>query len=99
MLAIWEPILAGDSRSAIDRRMFDDPRVQTFWDPHKISGAWFGNHPIGSLAGGVIWDAYYAFKRTATWQRLPSGVVATGSDIIGNTDRLKRAFVALLRRS
>ena len=98
MIAIWEPMLAGDSRAAIDRRIFDDPRVVSFWDPRMVSGTWFGNHRVGDLEGGVIWDAYYAFGRDARWSGEPSGVVATGSDIIGATGGLEREFVPLLRK-
>lgn len=62
-----------------------------------ISGRWFGSHRIGTLEGGIIWDAYYAFPRTAHWSETPTQVVATGSDIIGNTNGLQRSFEPLLR--
>lgn len=94
-------MLSGDSRGAIDRTILDDPRVVSFWDPHRVSGTWFGAHPVAGLAGGgggyVVWDAYYAFRRSASWRTsLPRGAVAAGSDIIGNTDGLTRSFIPLL---
>ena len=92
-------MLAGDSKGAIDRRLFDDPRAVTFWDPHRIAGDWFGAHAVGGLGGGglTVWDAFYGFRGTAHWAAAPTGVVATGSDIIGNTGRLEQGFVPLLR--
>jgi hypothetical protein len=91
-------MLASDSRGAIDRRMFDDARATVFWDPHRIAGNWFGQHAVGGLGGDglTVWDAFYGFRGTARWAATPSGVVATGSDIIGNTRRLEDGFVPLL---
>src|SRR5438477_10699066 len=45
-------MLAGDSKSAIDRRLFDDPRVTTFWDPRRLSGDWLAEHWTGRLGSG-----------------------------------------------
>lgn len=93
-------MLYGDSRSAIDRTILDDPRVTSLWDPREISGTWFANNAIAGLGGGggsVVWDAYYAFQASASWrQPEPSGAVAAGSDIIGTTDALARRFIPLL---
>ena len=100
MLAVWESTLAGDSRSAIDRKVFDDPRVVSFWDPSRISGDWFSKRTIAGLGGSggyAVWDAYYAFKASATWQAEPNGAVAAGSDIIGNTGGLSSSFIPLLQ--
>ena len=38
MFAIWLPMLAGDSRSAWDSNVLDDPRVIDFWDGDRIAG-------------------------------------------------------------
>jgi hypothetical protein len=99
VFAIWLPMLAGDDAGAIDRRMFDDPRVTSFWDPHRIVGNWFGQHSVGGLGGEgfTVWDAFYGFRGSARWAAAPTGVVAAGSDIIGNTGRLEHEFVPLLR--
>ena len=99
--AIWEPMLYGDSRDAIDREVLDDPRVVSLWDPHKLSGTWFAEHALAGLGGGggyVVWDAYYAFGPGAAWHKQPSHAVAAGSDIIGNTSGLSRSFIPLLPR-
>jgi hypothetical protein len=99
VFAIWLPMLAGDSKGAIDRRMFADARATVFWDPHRIAGNWFGGHAVGGLGGDglTVWDAFYGFRGSARWAATPTGVVATGSDIIGNTGRLEDEFVPLLR--
>jgi len=99
VFAIWESVLGGDSRDAIDGTIFDDPRVVSFWDPREVSGTWFGHHPLAGLGGDgtVVWDAYYAFEPSAGWRAAPSGAVAAGSDIIGSTDGLTRSFVPLLK--
>ena len=96
MLVIWEPMYPGDSRDTIDGRLFDDRRVTSFWDPHEISGRWFGDHRVGELEGGIVWDAYYAFEPTTRWDTRPDHVVATGAPIIGGTGALKDDFVPLL---
>lgn len=101
MFAIWLPMLAGDSRSAWDSNVLDDPRVHEFWDGNRIAGSWFGDHPLAGLggAGSIVWDAYYAFPRDATWAGQPSEPVAAGSDIIDNVSGLERRFVPLLGAS
>ena len=101
VIAIWEPMLVGDSRGTIDKRMFDDPRAVNFWDPRRISGTWLSKHTIAGVGGSggyVVWDAYYAFKPSATWTSTPAGAVAAGSTIIGSTAALSDAFVPLLGR-
>ena len=99
MFVVWLPALVGDSKSTIDRRVFDDPRVTAFWDGGRVVGNWFARHRVGGLGGQgyTVWDAYYAFRSSARWNALPNGVVATGSDIIGNTGGLEKRFVPLLR--
>jgi hypothetical protein len=100
VFAIWLPMLSGDSRSAWDSNVLDDPRVSEFWDGDRVTGKWFADQQIGTLGdpGSVVWDAYYAFPRGSTWTRQPSGVLATGSDIIDNTSGLERHFIPLLTR-
>jgi hypothetical protein len=98
MFVLWEPMFPGDARSKIPVSLFDDRRVTSFWDPTEISGTWFGERPLGGLEGGIVWDAYYAFGARSHWGAgAPTQLVAAGSNIIGNTDALQRAFVPLLR--
>jgi hypothetical protein len=95
VLVIWEPMYPGDARDRIDARLFQDPRVTSFWDPREISGRWFGDHRLGDLEG-IVWDAYYAFAPTARWDALPNQLVATGAPIIGGVDALEHEFASRL---
>ena len=99
MLAVWLPMLAGDSRSAWDSNVLDDPRVTEFWDGDRIAGKWFAAHEIGGLGtpGWIAWDAYYAFPPMSTWTAQPAGVLAAGSDIIDHVSGLQGRFIPLLR--
>jgi len=91
-------MLGGDSRSAWDSHVLDDPRVISFWDGDRIAGKWFADHSTGGLGtpGEVVWDAYLAFPKAARWQEAPQDVLASGGDIIDNTNRLDEKFVPLL---
>jgi hypothetical protein len=98
VFAIWLPMLAGDSRSAWDRNVLNDPRVKQFWDGDRISGRWFADRQIGGLGGpgSIVWDAYYAFASDSTWAAAPNGTLAAGSDIIDNVSGLEHSFIPLL---
>jgi hypothetical protein len=98
VFAVWLPMLAGDSRGAIDGSILDDRRVETFWDEKRLVGDWFGSHAVAGLGGNgyTVWDAYFAFHSDARWNSAPSGAVAAGSDIIGNTGTLEQRFLPLL---
>jgi hypothetical protein len=100
VLAIWLPMLAGDSRDAWDSNILDDPRVISYWDGDRIAGNWFGDHAVGDVGGGggyAVWDAYFAFPESSRWDGVPSGVVAAGSNIIDHSGALDDRFVPLLR--
>ena len=99
MLAVWLPMLAGDSRSAWDGNVLADPRVTEFWDADRLAGKWFAEQAIGGIGGPgwIAWDAYYAFPSGSTWASAPTGVLAAGSDIIDHVSGLDRHFVPLLR--
>lgn len=99
MIVLWEPMYPGDTRAKIPTRLFADPRVANYWDPHEISGTWLANHPFAGLGGGgIVWDAYYAFPVGSRWpaDAIPNHAVAAGSDIIGSTDGLQHSFAPLL---
>jgi hypothetical protein len=92
-------MLAGDSRSAWDSHVLDDPRVTEFWDGDRIAGTWFADRQLGGLGGpgGIVWDAYYAFAPSATWDEQPTRALVAGSDIVDNVSGLQRDFLPLLR--
>ena len=100
MFAVWLPMLAGDSRSAWDSNLLNDPRVSEFWDGHRTAGTWFAQQQIDGLGGpgSIVWDAYYAFPKNSTWAQQPSGVLAAGSDIIDNVSGLQHHFIPLVQR-
>jgi len=99
LVVVWEPMYPGDTRKdAAENEVFDDPRVTSFWDPHEISGRWFGKHANHASEGPIVWDAFYAFAPSANWRDPPAGVVATGAPIIEGVDRLQRDFVPLLSK-
>jgi hypothetical protein len=97
--AIWLPMLAGDSRGAWDNHVLDDTRVVSLWDGDRIAGKWFADHSTGGLSspGNIVWDAYLAFGEHARWHTEPDNVLASGSDIIDNTNRLEQHFIPLLK--
>ena len=101
VFAIWIPMLAGDSRSAVDSHVLDDPRVKAYWDGDRIAGTWFADKRIGGLGepGWIAWDAYYAFAPDSRWRARPDRVLAVGSDIIDNVSDLDHEFIPLLRAS
>ena len=85
-------MLAGDSRSAWPKDLFDDARVTSLWDGERLSGTWFADHRTGGLGdpGSIVWDAYLAYGPQARWHGAPTAPLAAGSDIIGNTDGLQQ---------
>jgi hypothetical protein len=99
VLVIWEPMYPGDSRSKIDQQLFDDQRVTSFWDPHEVSGTWFGKNGVSEIEGGIVWDAFYAFAPATRWDDRPDHVVASGAPIIGGVDTLQDQFVPLISDS
>jgi hypothetical protein len=99
VIVVWEPMYPGDTRGdAVDDPVFRDPRVTSFWDPHEISGRWFGKRAQGGYDGLVVWDAFFAFAPSAKWADPPTGVVAAGAPIIGGVGRLQHDFLPLLQR-
>jgi hypothetical protein len=96
--AIWMPMLAGDARGAWDPHVLDDPRVVSLWDGRRVAGTWLAEHRTGGVGDPSfpVWDAYFAFGKTATWTREPAPLVVAASTIIDNVGGLERAFVPLL---
>jgi hypothetical protein len=86
----------GDARAKVPKTLFADPRVTSFWDPHELSGAWFGRLRIGGLEG-VVWDAFYMFGGSARWDRLPAEVLAAGGPVMAGVGTLDAKLTPLLR--
>ena len=102
VIVVWEPMYPGDSYSAIDPKLFSDRRAINFWDPHEMSGHFFGMFPGG---GTIAWDRYYAYSANAQWTddsadaewtASLTGLIVSGHPIIGGTDGLERSFLPRL---
>jgi hypothetical protein len=91
--AIWMPVLAGDSRAALDETVLDDPRVTQLWDQQQLVGNWLQAH------GGAFWDTFLVYGPDARWQTEPTETLASGSPIIGDTDTLKENLLPLISES
>ena len=99
--AVWLPMLGGEERSDWDGGPLVEPRVEHFWDGDRLAGRWLADHETGDLGspGGVLWDAYFLFGADARWDDEPTGLLAAGDPIIGETDRLAEAAEPLLSPS
>ena len=95
MFVIWFDMLAGDSKVFVDLKLLNDRRVTNFWDGHKLTGQWFGQHVTGG--GGTVWDAYFLYGAQAHWDHQPGPIVGSGNPVIGATDQLLQSIDPLLR--
>jgi hypothetical protein len=73
---------------------------------HRLRTAALGGFLVLGIAGlaayagrippsGVVWDAYYLYGPDSRWDQAPGPLLASGSDIIDNTDRLKSGVASL----
>jgi hypothetical protein len=96
--AVWMPMLPGDARSEWDGSIFDDPRAINLWDGAGMLGSWLGRRggPTGASFDSVVWDAFFVFGGDSTWQGEPTGLLAYGSPVIGETGKLGSAVAQAL---
>ena len=87
-------MLGGDAREKWNGMTMPDPRVTHFWDGGTQVGEWFAKEVDGYQ--GVSWDAYYLYDADATWEIVPSTLVASGRTIYGERDALKTQLNTLL---
>jgi hypothetical protein len=82
---VWVPQL-GATRDDIDRNLFTDDRVKTYWDPGGLAG--------GAIAAdvGADWDVYALYGPDARWGARP---VDSGAPLFAGTDRLGQRVEAL----
>jgi hypothetical protein len=93
VIAVWIPMLAGDSRGAWQRGTV--PGAQ-FWDGRRIVGQWLAELDLGGLGyAGVVWDAWFLFGPDARWSDRPHGLLGSGSPVINSTGDLERALARL----
>ncbi len=91
---VWFEMLVGDSRTLVDRRVLNDPRVTNYYDPKRLVGSWFADHSNGAKAG-IVWDAYFLYGQDATWATEPDPLLSSGGTVIGSSGDLAAAFRTL----
>jgi hypothetical protein len=68
---VWIPMLPGDSEITAGEKakIFKDPRMRQFWDPHQLSGKAIA----GALGykGRVAWDMYLFYRPGSEWREHP----------------------------
>jgi hypothetical protein len=92
--AIWLPMLFTDSRGAWNGNTLPDPRVLHFWDGERYVGEWFAEKVEGYR--GVSWDAYYLYSPDATWETIPTSLVASGGTIYDQREEIRTRLSSLI---
>jgi hypothetical protein len=101
VFAIWMPALPTDSRSEWDPGVLDDSRVVSLWDEKRVVGTWLAQSSrvdVESL-GPFVWDAFLLFGPKGRWQSAPTGLIATGAPVIGESAKLGAAVRSLVSKS
>lgn len=95
------PVLPTDSRSEWDPGVLDDGRVVSLWDDKRLVGTWLAESSrveVESL-GPFVWDAFLLFGPDGRWQSAPTGLIATGAPVVGESGKLSSAVRSLLSTS
>lgn len=71
-----------------------DTRVIHYWDGDHVIGQWFAKEVDGYE--GIAWDAYYLYGPDATWETIPTPLIASGGIIYGERATLERQVGILL---
>lgn len=98
MYAVWTPALPTDERSAWDASLLNDPRVVNLWDGElAVSKRFAASDSLGiEPFGPILYDAFFLFSPEARWGEDPTGLVAAGLPVIGETAKLAAAAKQLL---
>jgi len=88
-------MLWGDARQEWNGTTMPDPRVTHFWDGETQVGQWFAKEVDGY--DGTAWDVYYLYGPDATWNSMPSPLIATGGPIYGERGQLENKLRAVLK--
>ena len=94
--AVWLPMLWGDAREKWNGTTMPDTRVTHFWDGDMLVGEWFAQEVDGFE--GVSWDIYYLYGPDATWETIPSPLLASGRTIYGERGKLEMQVRTLLEK-
>lgn len=94
MYVVWFDMMPGDSEGLVDRKVLNDHRVTNYYDPDRLVGAWYAQHVDETV--GIVWDAYYLYGPTATWDSVPAPQVSSGGTVIGSSSDLAAAIAKLV---
>ncbi len=91
-------MLPTDERSPWNASLLNDPRVVNLWDSKLAVSRWVAGAAEFGLDsfGPVVYDVYVLFGRDARWEAKPSGLVAAGLPVIGESSKLASAVKRLL---
>ena len=92
--AVWLPMLWSDARVMWNGTNMPDTRVIHYWDGDHVIGQWFAKEVDGYE--GIAWDAYYLYGPDATWETIPTPLIASGGTIYGERATLERQVGILL---
>ena len=94
---IWFSMIPTDSRSRWNWTggILEDSRVVHFWDEKKKAGRFFANKDPETDDPDVVWDAYYLYGPEAQWLAKPEPLLASGSTVIDEFEKLKAQFASL----
>lgn len=92
------PALPTDSRSEWDPGVLDDSRVVSLWDEKRLVGTWLASQSSVEIEsfGPFVWDAFLLFGPDARWASTPTGLIAAGTPVIGESTKLNSAVRRLL---
>lgn len=93
---IWFSMIPTDARSRWNWTggILEDSRVVHFWDEKKKVGRYFADKDPETDDPDVIWDAYYLYGPEAQWLTKPEPLLASGSTVIDEFEKLKSRFAS-----
>ena len=73
------------------------PGARHYWDDDWATGRWLAEKDLGGLGyTGAVYDVYYFFDGDATWDDVPEPILASGSPVDYESDRLAEAAERVL---
>jgi hypothetical protein len=72
-----------------------DPRVLHYWDQERVISDWYKSRvdPNGNY---VLYDTYFLYDGTATWEPAPQSFTGWGGTIFGERGVLETAMASLI---
>jgi hypothetical protein len=89
LYVVWLHQRATDERDEIDESLVADPRVLQYWDAEGITGTYFAEADLGGLGySGFVYDVYYVFGGSASWQDEPAPLAGAGGPVVYDVEEL-----------